>query len=86
MDGLNFFTNSLLSYNFLDGEISGSFLVMNKTRKWNIEGFGCKFHVHKNLVDVDIIGLDDVGVSRIADDILFDFTHSHHGIVEHLLH
>ena len=86
MNSLNFITDSLLSDDFFDDKISGIFGIMDKSRKWNFECFGCEFHVHKNLIDIDIVGLNDVSVSRIAHNVLFDFTHSDHGVVKHLFH
>jgi hypothetical protein len=86
MNGFNFFAYSELSDDFLDGKISGTFGIVDKSRQRDFKGFGGELHVHQYLIDVDEIGLDYVSVSGVADNILFDFAHSDHGVVEHLLH
>jgi hypothetical protein len=58
----DFLTDSVLSDDFLDREVSSISLVMNKSRERYFEGFGCKFHVHEYLINVNVIGLDNVGM------------------------
>lgn len=86
MGGFNLFADSKLPDDFFDGEISGIFGVVDEAGKGDFEGFGGEFHVHEDLIDVDKIRLDDVGMGGVADDILFDLAHPDHGIVEHLFH
>jgi hypothetical protein len=81
-----FFAGSDLSDNFFNGKISSIFGIVDEARERDFEGFGGEFHVHEDLIDIDEIGLDDVCVSGVADNVLLDFAHSDHSVVKHLFH
>ena len=53
--GFDFFTDAKFSNNFFNCKVSCIFGIMNESRERNIEGLWCEFHVHENLVNVNII-------------------------------
>lgn len=86
MGGFDLFTDAELLNNFVDCEVSSIFGVMDESRERDFECLWCEFHIHENFINVDIIGLDNVCMGGVAYNILFNFTHADHGVIEHLFH
>lgn len=69
-----------------NGLVPRSLFIEEEPGDGDTQHFGGEFEIDQDLIDIDIVGLDDVGVGAVSDEVLLDLAHANDDIIEHLFH